>query len=256
MSAMLTIDLRGKVAIVTGGSRSIGAAISKTLAAAGAEVWVNYFQSRSQAEQVCREIEESGGVARPIQADVSQPAQVKQMVETIVSQAGKIDILINNAGITSVRSLTELDTEEWERVLGVNLDGPFLCCHEVIPHMVKAGQGVIVNISSTGALTGGGGGAHYAASKSALDSLTRALAREYARKGIRVNGLAPTMIASDFLTERYPDERALERAVAAIPMGRLGTAEEVAFLAAVLCSPQAGYLSGETIIIDGGRTFA
>src|SRR5690606_9216503 len=125
-----------------------------------------------------------------------------------------------------------------------------------IPHMVTAGQGVIVNISSTGALTGGGGGAHYAASKSALDSLTRALAREYASKGIRVNGLAPTMIHSDFLAGRYPEERELQQMVSAIPVGRLGTAEEVAFMAAVLCSPLAGYLSGETIIMDGGRTFA
>ncbi|MFM1652506.1 SDR family NAD(P)-dependent oxidoreductase [Brevibacillus sp. B_LB10_24] len=253
---MLQIDFRGKVALVTGGGRGIGAAISSKLAQAGAVVWINYAHSGERAEQLCREIGAAGGVAVPIQADISQPEQVRGMVETVIAESGRIDFLINNAGITSVKSLLELTTEEWNRVMNVNLDGPFLTCKEVLPHMAASGEGVVVNISSTGALTGGGGGAHYAASKSALDSMTRALAREYAAKGIRVNGLAPTMIESDFLAERYPDEQQRSKLAASIPLGRLGTPEDVACMTAVLCSPFAGYLSGETIVMDGGRTFA
>lgn len=253
---MLAIDLRGQTALVTGGARGIGAAISRTLAEAGASVWINYAGSERAAEQLCEQIRTDGGVAEPVHADVSRPEQVKPMFETVLNREGKVDILVNNAGITSVKSLLELSVEEWDRVLGVNLDGPFLCCKEALPHMVGAGHGVIVNISSTGAITGGGGGAHYAASKSALDSMTRALAREFAPHGIRVNGLAPTMIESDFLTERYPDEETRANMAAAIPVRRLGTPQDVARMTVVLCSPFADYLSGETIVMDGGRTFA
>ncbi len=253
---MLQIDLSGKVALVTGGARGIGAAISSTLAKAGAQVWVNYAHSEGKAALLCQDIRAGGGTAASVQADITDPEQVRQMVEKVIRESGKIDYLINNAGVTSVKSLLELTSEEWNRVLGVNLDGPFLCCKEVLPHMVAAGQGAIVNISSTGALTGGGGGAHYAASKSALDSLTRALAREYAGHGIRVNGLAPTMIASDFLRQRYPDEQQRSELAALIPLKRLGTPDDVALMTAVLISGFAGYLSGETIVMDGGRTFA
>lgn len=253
---MLHIDLSGKTALVTGGARGIGRAISRTLASAGAAVWVHYARSEKQADTLCEEIRSSGGVARSVQADVSQPDEVKQMVDYVLNETENVDILVNNAGITSVKAFLELTPEEWDRILGVNLDGPFLCCQHFLPHMVERGSGVIVNISSTSAITGGGGGAHYAASKSALDSLTRALAREYAPRGIRINGIAPTMIESDFLEERYPDPAQRAEMASRIPVGRLGRPSDVAYMVAVLCAPMGSYLSGETIVMDGGRTFA
>lgn len=253
---MIKIDLHGQVGLVTGGARGIGRAICRILAEAGASVWVNYVSSKAEAEHLCAQIEAKGGRATAVKADVTQPEQVKEMVDAMLEREEKVDILVNNAGITSVRSVLEMTTGEWERVLSVNLDGPFLCSKEILPHMVDRRRGTIVNISSTGAMTGGGGGVHYSASKSALDAMTRALAREFAPHGIRVNGLAPTMIDSDFLKERYPNAEVRTKLAAAVPLRRLGTPEDVAYMTAVLCTPFASYLSGETIVMDGGRTFA
>ncbi|MEW9672093.1 SDR family NAD(P)-dependent oxidoreductase [Ammoniphilus sp. 3BR4] len=252
---MIHIDLSGQVALVTGGERGIGASICRTLAQAGATVWIQYTHSENEADKVCADIRSSGGSANVFRSDISQPDQVREMVDSILNREDRIDILVNNAEVTSFQSILELTTEQWDRVLNVNLDGPFLCCKEVLPTMVNEGYGVVVNISSTSAMTGGGG-AHYAASKSGLDSMTRALAREYASRGIRVNGLAPAMIESDFFMERISDELSRKKMAARIPVGRLGTPEEVAYMTAVLCSPFAGYLSGETIVLDGGRMFA
>lgn len=253
---MIHIDLKDQVALVTDGLSGTGAAISRTLAEAGAVVWVNSDDSKEEAEALCADIRARGGRAKAIQVNVSHPEEVETMFATILEHDGKIDCVINNAETTSERSLLELGTKEWDRVLSVNLDGPFLCSKHALPHMVKAGSGVIVNISSAAAVTGGGGGAHYAASKSALDSMTRALAREYAPHGIRINGLAPALLESDISMKSDLDKPSLSQKIASIPARRLGTPQDVAAMTAVLCSSFSDYLSGETILMDGGLTFA
>lgn len=252
---MVQIDLSGRVALVTGGARGIGVGITRVLAQAGATVAINFNESSGPAESLALEIEERGGQALPVQADVSDEEQVKDMVALTLDRFGQIDILVNNAGTTSVKPFTELDTGSWHHIVGVNLHGAFYCSAAIVPGMVGRGWGRVIHISSTGAITGGGGGAHYAASKGALGGLTRAMARELAPKGVLVNAIAPTVIASDFLLGRYPDPRDREALVKQIPAGRLGQPEDVGYLTAFLASDLAGFISGQILIVDGGRTF-
>lgn len=252
---MLNIDLEGKVALVTGGSRGIGSGICKVLAKAGAFVVVNYASSPEKAKEVVAEIESEGGQAVDLKGDVTSMQDVKAMVDTIVEQKGRIDILVNNAGITSVNTLESLTEEEWDRIMQVNVDGVFNCTKQVVDVMLRQKSGVIINISSTGAFTGGGGGPHYSSSKAALHGFTRALARELAPKGIRVNSVAPTLIASDFLLERYPDPKQREKLVEQVPVGRIGEPEDVGYMVAFLASDLGSYINSEIIVMDGGRTF-
>lgn len=253
---MIAVDLTGKKALVTGGSRGIGRGICLALAEAGADVAVNYLQAQKEAEEVVTTIREIGQQALAVQADVADFSAVEEMMETVIERFGHLDILVNNTGITSVRSLLELSPEEWERTLAVNLSGMFYCAKVAAVHMVSRGEGYIINISSASVLSGSGGGPHYTASKGGVNGLTRAMARELAPHGLRVNAIAPAVIESDFLRERYPDPQEREaKLVQQIPVGRIGQPEDVAHLTVFLASPLADYINGQIIITDGGRTF-
>lgn len=252
---MLQINLTGRVALVTGGARGIGLGITRVLAAAGATVAINYWGSQEAAEALVREIETAGRQAMAVGADAGREAEVREMVSQVLERFGRIDVLVNNAGITSVRPFPQLDLSSWNEIINVNLHGVYNCCAAVVPSMFERRSGRIINISSTAAITGGGGGAHYAASKGAVNGLTRALARELAPRGILVNAVAPTVITSDFLLGRYPGEKDRQALVRDIPVGRVGQPEDVGYMVAFLASDLAGYISGQVIILDGGRTF-
>lgn len=252
---MITIDLDGKIALVTGGSRGIGKDIAIKLAEAGCDISINYYKNAKKAAEVSEQIKNLGKRAITIKADIKQYDQVKKMISETVSEFGTIDFLINNTGITSVKKVEELDDIEWNRVLETNLTGAYYCCREAAPIMKKKGSGRIINISSSAAYTGRGGGAHYAASKGGMNGMTRALARELAPHGILVNGIAPAVIETDFIYIRYPTKEQRGKLADGIPIGRIGTGEDIANITAFLCSHMSDYISGETILADGGRTF-
>jgi len=251
----MTGDLKGKVAIVTGGARDIGRATVLELAAAGASVAVNYHRSADAARKVVAEVKGRGGNAVAISADVSSGESVRRLVEETIAAFGRrINILVNNAGgLIARKKLDEMDEAFWDEVLALNLKSVFLVTREVVPHITEGGA--IVNLSSLAARDGGGGGAlAYSAAKGAVLTLTRGLSKELASKKIRVNCVSPGMIATTFHdTFTSPDVR---KAVAArTSIGREGTAEDVAKAIVFLASPDSAYITGESIEINGGIYF-
>lgn len=244
--------LDGRVALVTGASRGIGRGVALALARAGADVAVNYHSRRADADAVGREIEEMGRREVIVGTDVTDAAQVSAMVETVLARLGRIDILANNAGIATRSSTRDLAEAEWDRVLAVNLKGAFLCAKAVIPGMVARRFGRIINVSSIAGQTGGRIGAHYAASKAGLLGLTKFMARELAPYGITVNAAAPSGIPSDLITQGGFDPRALANR----PVGRPGSPEDVAAAVVFLASEAAGYITGQTLSINGGLWMA
>jgi 3-oxoacyl-[acyl-carrier protein] reductase len=242
--------------LVTGGSRGIGRAICSALCQAGADVAVNYISNAQGAKQVVSDIAARGRRAVAVQADVANLSQVHSMVSSAVDALGGLDLLVNNVGITSRRSLMEISPQEWQHTLETNLTGAFYCSRTAAEQMLSQGSGCIINVTSASAIPGSGGGAHYASSKGGMNSLTRALARELAPRGIRVNAVAPAVVATDFLTSLYPEpDRWSTELTPSIPVGRTGTPEDVAYMVAFLASPLASYISGQIILVDGGRTF-
>ena len=252
---MITISLENKVALVTGAGKGIGKAIGLKLGEAGCNVALNYYESSKGAEESGIIIKSMGRKAIAIKADIKDYIQVRAMVEEVARSFGTIDFLINNTGITSVKNINELDEKEWHRILETNLTGTFYCSKEVASIMKKNRSGRIVNISSAAAYTGRGGGAHYASTKGGVNAFTLALARELAPYGILVNGIAPAVIESDFLYTRYPTKEDRDKLAKDIPIGRIGTGEDIANIVIFLCSYLSNYISGETILADGGRTF-
>jgi 3-oxoacyl-[acyl-carrier protein] reductase len=240
--------LSGQVALVTGASRGIGRAIAETLAEAGATVVVNYARSPEAAEEVVTTIEGAGGRAWSHQADVALESEVEAMVKQVLEQEGRLDVLVNNAGITRDGLLMRMKTTDWQSVIDLNLTGVFLCTRAVSRSMLKARSGRIINITSVVALMGNPGQANYSAAKAGVIGLTRSSAAEFASRGVTVNAVAPGFIESDMT-------RDLEREpiLAAIPLGRMGQPEEVAgavrFLAA---DPAAAYITGQVLQVDGG----
>ncbi|MFM7311783.1 MAG: 3-oxoacyl-[acyl-carrier-protein] reductase [Cyanobium sp.] len=238
----------GKVALVTGAGRGIGRAIAEGLGAAGFTVVVNYASSEQAAAEAVAAIEAAGGRAWSLRADVSQEAEVEAMVKAVLEREGRIDVLVNNAGITRDGLLMRMKTADWQRVIDLNLTGVFLCTRAVSKGMLKARSGRIINITSVVALMGNPGQANYSAAKAGLLGLTRSNAAEFASRGVTVNAVAPGFIESD-MTAALDKEPIL----AAIPLGRMGTASEVAgavrFLAA---DPSAAYITGQVLQVDGG----
>ena len=243
-----------KVALVTGASRGIGRAVALALGSAGFAVGVNYMRARERAAAVVTEVVRAGGVAASFEADVSDPAAVAEMFAALDSRFGRLDALVNNAGVGGrVDSITAIDDATWRRALAVNLDGAFYCLRAAIPRMQAAGGGRIVNISSGAARTGGAVGAHYAASKAGLLALTAKAARELARDGIAVNAVLPSVIETDMLDDVARGAAAQERLRATIPIGRFGRPQEVAAVVRFLCTEAPDYLTGESISMRGGR---
>ena len=240
------MEIRNKVALVTGASRGIGKAIALELAAGGANIAVIYSSNDEMAAEVCEEAMEFGVRAEAHKCDVSNFNKAKETVETVKNHFGTIDILINNAGITRDGLITSMKEDAFDEVLDVNLKGAFNMIRHCTPIFIRNRSGKIINISSIAGLIGNAGQANYSASKAGLIGLTMATARELASRNICCNAIAPGFIETD-MTAGIPSDNALR---ASIPLGRLGFADEVAQLVAFLCS--ADYITGEVIRIDGG----
>jgi 3-oxoacyl-[acyl-carrier protein] reductase len=242
--------LKERTVLVTGGSRGIGRAVAVALAEVGADVAVN-FQSRiDEANQVCAQLRRLGVRSRLYQADVSHAKQAQQLVDKVIDDFGRIDVLVNNAGITRDKSFLKMSNEMWDQVLRVNLDGPMNIIRAVLPNMIEAGWGRIINISSIVGQTGNFGQANYSAAKAGLIGLTKTLAREFARKGITVNAVAPGFIKTDMTSGLSPD--GLKAVEGMTPAGRLGTPAEVAAAVAFLAMPAASYITGQVLGVNGG----
>jgi 3-oxoacyl-[acyl-carrier protein] reductase len=242
--------LSGKTALVTGASRGIGRAIALELAAAGADVAVNYAGSEEAAAAVAREIEGMGRRAITIKADVGIAAEAEQMVSQTIEAFGHIDILVNNAGITRDNLIMRMKEEEFDQVINTNLKGVFNCIKAVTRPMMKQRSGRIINISSVVGALGNPGQANYVAAKAGVIGLTKASARELASRGITVNAVAPGFIATD-MTDKLSDEQK-GALLPQIPLGRMGGPEEIARVVRFLASEDASYLTGQTLHVDGG----
>lgn len=237
-------DLEGKVALVTGASRGIGAAIAVALAKYGADVAVNFRYKRQEAEAVCAKVRDLGRRALLVQADVSQPAAVQQMVGKIEGELGNPAILVNNAGIARPQPIEQVSEADWDEIIDTNLKSVFMATQAVLPYMRQKHWGRIINLSSVAAQTGGVVGPHYAASKAGMIGLTHSLANTLAKEGITVNAIAPALIETDMVTSN------LNASPAYIPVGRFGTVDEVASVAVLLATN--GYITGQTINVNGG----
>jgi len=247
--------LAGKSALITGASRGIGRAIALRFAQEGCDLALNYVaeagrDNAAEAADVAREVEALGRRAVCLEADVTDAAAVQAMVEQAVAALGKLDVLVNNAGITRDRTLRKLSPEDWEAVLRVNLTGAFNCCQAVLPHMLEQGGGRIVSMASVVGLTGNFGQTNYAASKAGLIGFSKSLAREVARKGITVNCVAPGFIDTE-MTQAIPED-VKTGILAQIPLGKMGTAEDVANAVLFLSSDEASYITGHVISTNGG----
>jgi 3-oxoacyl-[acyl-carrier protein] reductase len=250
-------DITGKVALVTGGGRDIGRAISLALAAQGADVVVNYHGSEPDAAETVKQIQALGRRAVAVRADVSKKADIDRLVaEALRFGNGRIDILVNNAGGMIRRvSLAEVTPELLDETMRLNYGSVVLMCQAVIPHMVKHGEGRVINISS---IAGHNGGAattpHYGPAKAAVSNLARTLTKEFAGKGVTINSVAPGVIANKFHDVHTPPEM-MSALVKNIPIGRAGTNEEVAGAVAFLASPAARYITGDVLHVNGGLYF-
>ena len=240
--------LSGKVALVTGASRGIGKAIAISLAGLGAEVIVNYSASEASAEEVVKSIKDKGGRSNKLKFDVYDEESVSAGINQIIRESGKIDILINNAGITRDGLLMRMKVSQWDEVLNTNLKGVFLCTKNVSKFMIKQRSGKIINITSIVGLIGNPGQANYAASKAGVIGFTKTCAKEFASRGIKVNAIAPGFIETE-MTESLKTDDLLKM----IPLGKLGSADQIASLVNFLVSSDASeYITGQTISIDGG----
>lgn len=241
---------QGKIAVVTGGSRGIGRAISVRLGSMGCFVWVNYVNRPEAAQETIDLIREAGGQGQVVQFDVADFDQVQSAFKSIVAESGSIDILINNAGITRDGLVARMKETDWDVVVDTNLKGVFSCAKAVVKPMMKKRWGRIVNISSIVGFSGNGGQVNYAAAKAGMVGLSKSLALEFASRKITVNCVAPGYIVTE-MTEEL-DEAVKEKMLGEIPLGALGEADDVAAAVAYLVSDQAGYVTGQTIHVNGG----
>lgn len=246
-------SLTGKVALVTGASSGIGRATAEALARQGARVAVNYHSNKAGAEEACNAIRTGGGRAVAIQADVRGAAGVKALVEQTVKELGPVDILVNNAGSLVERlRILELTEERWDEVLDLNLKSAFLCSQAVAKSMMDRKAGAIINVSSVAGRNGGAlGSIHYSSAKGGLITFTKGLAKEMAPFNVRVNAVSPGVIQTNF-HDQFSTPEAMEAFRKVIPLGRVGTPEEVANVVCFLASEAASFLVGETVEINGG----
>lgn len=241
-------NLTNKIALVTGASRGIGKATALALATEGAKVIVNYASNSDAAQAVVSEITEAGGEAIAVGADVSNPEDVDNLVKTTLDTYGRIDVLVNNAGITRDGLLLRMKFEDWQAVINLNLTGVFLCCKAVSKVMLKQKSGRIINISSVAGVMGNPGQANYSAAKAGVIGLTKTLAKEFAPRGITVNAIAPGFIETDMTSDLKSEE-----ILKFIPLGRFGKPEEIAGMIRFLAADSsASYITGQVFNIDGG----
>lgn len=248
----MKIDLSGKVALVTGGSRGIGRAIAEALASAGASVVVNYKGNLAAAEATQAAIRAAGGSATSMQADVSQASEVERLIGDVLAAHSRLDILVNNAGITRDTLLLRMKDEDFDAVLDTNLRSVYLCTRAALKPLIKQRGGSIINITSVVGLIGNAGQANYAAAKAGIIGFTKATAREVASRNVRVNAVAPGFIETD-LTSTLGAET-LSQIAATIPLARLGGPQDVAGIVGFLASDLAAYITGQTFAVDGGMT--
>ena len=244
------MTLQGQTVLVTGGSRGIGRAIVLALGRRGARVMINYLGNHAAAEETLKHLATGGGSGELCPFDVSQERQVDEAVKKIVDQHKKIDIVVNNAGVTSDNLLVRLKPEDWDRVLGINLKGTVHCTKAVCRGMIRERYGRIINMTSVVGQMGNAGQSAYAASKAGIIGFTRAMARELASRGITVNAVAPGYIDTE-MTERLPADLKNEF-LKSIPLGRFGSTEDVAEAVAFLAGPGAAYITGQVINVNGG----
>lgn len=237
-------DLKGKIALITGASRGIGAGAAIALAGSGADVAVNYRSRAREAEAICEQISALGRRAVPIQTDVSQAAAVRKMISEIEQQLGTISILVNNAGIARQQPIEEITEKDWDEIMDTNLKSAFLVTQAVLPRMREQRWGRIINMSSVAAQTGGVIGSHYAASKAGMIGMTHSLANLLAKEGVTVNAIAPALIETEMITSNA------KASPSRIPVGRFGSVEEVASVVVLLATN--GYITGQTINVNGG----
>lgn len=244
------MELKDKVAVVTGGATGIGQEIVRTLAKNGAKVVINYNSSSTSAQALVDEIKAQGLFADAIQANVSNFNDAQKLIDYTVNTYGKIDILVNNAGVTTDNLILRMSEEDFDKVINVNLKGTWNCSKHATKYMTKQRSGKIVNISSVSGVTGNAGQTNYSASKAGIIGLTKSLAREVSKRGINVNAVAPGFIQTK-MTEVLSDE-IKNQISSTIPMSRLGEASDVANLVSFLSSDKANYITGQVINVDGG----
>ena len=246
------IDLNGKKALITGGSRGIGRAAAVLFAKAGSDVAINYLTKKKEAEDVAREIGQLGQKCLVYKADISEKSEVEAVVRSVIENWGRIDILVNNAGIWTYGEMGSMTEEVWKKTMKINLDGVFYTCSAVIPIMKKKKSGRIVNISSTAAVRGEAFHSHYAASKGAIVSLTKSLAAELADYNIRVNCVAPGWVDTDMCSEVFSDPDYRRKIQESIPLHRIPPPEDIAGPILFLASDLARHITGEILNVNGG----
>ena len=247
-------SLRDKVALITGGDRGIGKAIVQELSDHGAKVAFTFYEQKNTARSFVRQLKRNGREAMSLQLDISSRESVQDALSTVQNSLGVIEVLVNNAAMAQEKPFEHITDEDWDRMLAVNLRGPFVAIQEVLPEMVRQKWGRIINITSIGGQWGGFNQVHYAAAKAGLINLTRSIAKIYSMEGITCNAVAPGLVSTD-MTRKELNTKAGRQKIKRIPAGRISTPEEVAGVVGFLASDAASYITGQTINANGGMYF-